>query len=74
MNSFELAAASNFLSYFPDEIAYSTLINRLNNDRLGEGNDAIEFWQPFEYYPSVFISECIESLHQTLIRTFEVKK
>lgn len=53
MNPFELTAASTFLSYFPDDIEYSTLINRLNNDELGTDDNVIDFWQPFEYYPGV---------------------
>ena len=74
MNSFELTAASTFLSYFPDDIEYATLINRLNNDELGDDDDAIDFWQPFEYHPGVFIAECIETLHHQLVKTFHIKK
>ena len=74
MNSFELTAVSTFLSYFPDDIEYSTLINRLNNDELGTDDDAIDLWQPFEYYPGVFIAECIETLHDRLVKTFHIKE
>lgn len=73
MNSFELTAASTFLSYFPDDIEYQTLINQLNNDEFGTDDDAIELCQPFEYYPGAFIAECIETLHNQLVRRFHIK-
>ena len=74
MNAFEMTAVSTFLSYWPDEIEYSTLIERLNNEELGTDDDAIDFWQPFEYYPGAFIVECIETLHHRLVTTFHIKE
>jgi len=73
MNAFELTAVATFLSYFPDDIEYPTLIDRLTNDEFGADDDAIELWQPFEYYPGIFIVECIETLHNQLVRRFNVK-
>ena len=72
MNAFELTAVSTFLSYWPDEIEYSTLIHRLNNDEIDE--DAIGIWQPFENYPGSFITESIETLHDQLVKTFHIKE
>ena len=77
MNSFELTAASTFLSYWPDEIEYSTLIHRLEHDELGnddDADDAIDIWQPFECYPGSFIAESIETLHHRLVKTFHIKE
>lgn len=74
MNAFELTAASTYLSYFPDDIDYSVLIKRLNNDELGIDDDAIDIWQPFEYYPGSFIAESIGTLHDRLVKTFHIKE
>ncbi|MBA2710085.1 MAG: hypothetical protein H0U57_05800 [Tatlockia sp.] len=72
MNAFEETAVSTFLSYWPDEIEYSTLISRLASEELGEEEeDFIAIWQPFEYYPGEFIAECIETLHHRLVTTFQ---
>lgn len=74
MNLFELTAASTFLSYFSDEITYSALINRLKNDEFWiSDDDAIDPWQPFEYHTGEFIAECIESLHEQLLKSFQIK-
>jgi hypothetical protein len=74
MNLFELTAASTYLSYWPDNLDYSALIKRLNSDELGEDDDAIDIWQPFEYHPGEFVAACIEALHQRLVKTFHVKE
>ena len=74
MNAFELTAVSTFLSYWPDEIEYSTLIHRLINDELEIDDDAIDIWQPFENYPGSFIAESIETLHDQLVKTFHIKE
>lgn len=73
MNEYELAAVSTFLSYWPDEMDYPTLIKRLNNNELETEDDVIDIWQPFEYYPGEFIAECIDTLHYRLIHTFQVR-
>ena len=74
MNAFELTAVSTFLSYWSDEIEYSTLIHRLNNDELEIDDDAIDIWKPFENYPGSFIVESIETLHAQLVKTFHIKE
>ncbi|MBA2710267.1 MAG: hypothetical protein H0U57_06725 [Tatlockia sp.] len=73
MNDFEEIAVSTFLSYWPDEIEYSTLLSRLVREEFGENEDSIEIWQPFEYYPGEFIVKCIETLHHCLVKTFQTK-
>lgn len=74
MNVFELTAVSTFLSHWSDEIEYSTLIYRLNNDELETDDDEMDIWQPFENYPGSFIAESIETLHEQLVKTFHIKE
>lgn len=73
MNAFEATAVSTFLSYWHDEIEYSTLIHRLKSDELGSAEDSLRVWQPFECYPGEFIAEWIDLLYRQLVITFDEK-
>lgn len=72
MNKFEWVALSTFLTYWPEDIDYSTLIHRLKEEDFGQDENAIEVWYPFEGAEGRSIALFIDDLHCTLKNTFTI--
>lgn len=72
MNKCEAIAASMFLSHWPENMDYKTLMQRLKADDFGDDEGDIDIWYPFEVFPGDAVAIFIDELHQTLLKNFGI--
>ena len=69
MNAFEYSAVSSFLSEWPEDLDFPTLIQHLRNEEV----IGLTIWQPFENYSGAYIAGCIDDRVIALMDSFKPK-